>query len=450
VSAQDRERFYWERDRRTRDFGVETQRLDAPVRIRVGIDAASSPAGQVLALSLINMACRVHRRVELVLPDRELLVPSLVPARSFSEAGEALARAIDPFVDLAPVRERSVPTLAIGRADGNVWLGADGYIGHLSDHAQVISDHSGSFFGAATSACLGAAALLLLVTGGVVVPRSVSLWGFGELPLERGTDLATGPLDVGEFVVLVGAGAVGSAILYWLQTVGVAGRWVVLDRDDVKLHNTNRSIGMLAVDAGWGDGIPGGPIANKATIGASLIGAEPLMAWYDEWVANSGPRPDLVIPAGGDRNIRGMIGQLGMPLMIQGATSPAWQAQLHRHGPGDSCPSCRFPVRQSLVPACSEGPLPALKGSSAEDSSTDAALPFLSAAAGLLVVAALAQLESGYLEQPVNQHGLVFGSGTQVDWSNAITNCRPHCDGRLSLPIRERLNVGRRWAYLDD
>jgi molybdopterin/thiamine biosynthesis adenylyltransferase len=449
VTAADRDRFYAERDRRTRAYNVATERLDTPVRINVGADAASSPVGQALALTVINMVCRIHRRVELLLPDSDLLIVPLVPGRTLAEAGEALAAAIDPFIDLARSRE-SGPTLAVGDVAGTYWLAADGYIGHLCDAPTPITSHPASLLGAGMAACLGSAALLLAVTGARVRTRSVSLWGFGDQPVMTGPAEDLGPIDVGARVALIGAGAVGSAILYWLRLLGVRGAWTVVDGDIVKLHNTNRSMGLLAADAGWGNGVPGGPVANKAETGAALIGAKPVVGWYDEWVREPGPRPDLLIPAGGERNIRQNLGLLGLPFMIQGATSPDWQVQLHRHGPGDSCPACRF--RSEPVPdmACSTGPLPVDSDPDDEDDSTDAALPFLSAAAGLLVVAALTQLEHGYLAQPVNQHGLLFGAGTQVDWWNTITRCRPGCTHRLSLGVRRQLNAGRRWSSLDD
>jgi hypothetical protein len=238
-------------------------------------------------------------------------------------------------------------------------------------------------------------------------------------------------------------------MLYWLSPLGVRGDWTVIDGDVVELHNTNRSLGMLAADAGWVNGIPGGPVANKADIGAALIGASPVVGWYDEWVTRAGPRPDLLIPAGGERSIRHNLGHLGLPLMMQGATSPDWQVQLHRHGPTDSCPACRFPKRATAEMACSVGHLPATP-ERVDDESTDAALPFLSAAAGLLVVAALTQLENGYLDQPVCQHGLLFGADTQVDWWNTIARCSPTCTSRLTQSTRRRLNAGRRWAVLED
>ena len=113
--------------------------------------AAESPAGQALALAVINMICRVHRRVQLFLPDSELHVPTLVPATTLAEAGEKLAVAIDPFIDLAACEEPG-PTLAIGDVAGTYWLGADGNIGHLAEERAPITGHPASFLGAGMAA----------------------------------------------------------------------------------------------------------------------------------------------------------------------------------------------------------------------------------------------------------------------------------------------------------
>lgn len=449
MNAADRDHFYLERDRRTRAYDVAADRLDAPVRINVSADAAASPASQALVLAVTNMVCRIHRRVDLRLPEVDLLVPALVPADTLSNAAQALALAIDPYLDLAANESASCPTLAVGDVEGTYWLGADGYIGHLTDTPVRVTEHPASILGAGMAACLGAAALLLAVTGAPVRTRSVSLWGFDNQPVESGPLRSPGPIDVGERVAMIGAGAVGSAILYWLQLLGVRGDWTVVDGDVAKLHNTNRSLGMLAADAGWVNGIPGGPVANKADIGAGLISATPVVDWYDGWIKDHGAFLDLLIPAGGERNIRRNLGMLGLPLMIQGATSPDWQVQLHRHGPSDGCPACRFPAEPTVDFACSTGALPVTTDTEGDDS-PDAALPFLSAAAGLLVVAALTQLEDGYLDQPVNQHGLLFGPAAHIDWWNTITSCRPNCSARLPVNLRRQLNAGRRWAGLDD
>jgi len=100
----------------------------------------------------------------------------------------------------------------------------------------------------------------------------------------------TGPLDVGD-VLVAGAGAVGSCLLYWLREIGVVGSWDVVDGDIIKLHNTNRSLGFMAADAGWPTGDP----AQKAQQAAHLISATPHVQWYHECIEiHPTSRPDLV------------------------------------------------------------------------------------------------------------------------------------------------------------
>jgi WD40 repeat protein len=50
------------------------------------------------------------------------------------------------------------------------------------------------------------------------------------------------------------------------------------------LHNTNRTLGLLAADAGSPDTAP----ANKAVAAARLLGAEPFPGWYHQWLQAHG------------------------------------------------------------------------------------------------------------------------------------------------------------------
>lgn len=457
--AEDRARFYEQRDRRTVGYGIPAHYLERPVDISVGEDAANSPTGQVLVLAALNMMCRVHRRIHMAIPDSDLLVATLTGGRMLREAAEDLAMAINPYIQLSLPPDGSVPTLGIGGVPASLHAGADGYAAEIREDSCPISDHSASTIGAGLAACLGTATLFQLAIESQPVLRRVSLWRFQEgTAAEAGPRLRLGPVDVGDRVILVGAGAVGSAILYWLRLLGTAGHWVVVDGGLVELHNTNRSLGLLAAHAGWPGGLPGGKAANKADVGAPLIGAEPIPKWYHEWVPEMGPRPDLLIPAANACGVRPAISQLGLPLMIHGTTSPRWSAELHRHGPLDDCLQCRFPSNAFPEFSCAQGPasprdIPTPQGSgvgSTNTASGDTALPFLSAGAGLFVVAALCQLDTGYLDDPINLQRLLFESGIQRSWQGTRKRCRPTCRGRPSPTARKGLNVGGRWSALDD
>jgi ThiF family len=457
--AKDRARFYEERDHRTIGYGIPAYHLERPVGIAVGEDAASSPTGQIFVLAALNMMCRIHRRIHMAIPDSDLQVTNLTGGRTLREAAEGLALAIDPYIQLGISPDGSVPTLGIGRVAAALHAGVDGYAAEVREDVCPISDHPASTIGAGLAACLGTASLFQSAIESRPVLRRVSLWRFEEGTVaEVGPRLTLGPVDVGDRVVLVGAGAVGSAILYWLRLLGVSGHWVVIDGDLVELHNTNRSLGFLATHAGWPDGLPGGEAAHKADVGAALIDAEPVTKWYHEWVSGMGLRPDLMIPVANNYGVRSAISQLGLPLTIHGTTSPRWSAELHRHGPCDGCLSCRFPPKAFPDLSCAEGPAlprdiqsPGDDGSGSTTSARgDTALPFLSAAAGLLVVAALTQLGMGYLNDAINLQRLLFESGIQRSWQGTPKRCRPNCRGRPSPRARRVLNVGTRWSVLDD
>jgi hypothetical protein len=95
-----------------------------------------------------------------------------------------------------------------------------------------------------------------------------------------------------------------------------------------------------------------------------------------------------VLPLANDRDVRTLITQRGEPLLLHATTSSNWTAQLHRHRPDlDDCPTCRIPGNSAPQLRCATGPtVPE------EPGSRDAALPFLSAGAGLLLAAALTDL----------------------------------------------------------
>lgn len=437
----DEERFYLERDRRTRECGV-VDGLDQPVRVVVGSSVACSPAGQATVLALVNMLARIHRRLQLDVPHVDLLRPSLVPAIRLDEAAASLAKAINPFIRLNGL-ESSPYAIGLGpdAPTGLPWYaGADGQLAMVDRQPLPFQQADSLSLGACLAACLAAAAILRQVLGHDQRPVHVSAWNLREgNSAARGPDLP-GPVDVGN-VLLVGAGGVGSCLAYWLREFGIVGNWHVLDGDEAILHNTNRCLGLLVRDTGWPDGSP----RNKAAAAAELFCAFPHLVWYDGFDHNSF-KPDLILPLANERDVRHAVACRGEPVILHATTSRTWEAQLHRHIPGrDDCITCRMPDPKSQVQlSCATVSL-----EEPGQPSTDAALPFLSATAGLLLLSGLYRLQLGHLAAEVHNFWAVCFHDLRRHSRPAIFTCQEGCAETLPVQVRRRIHAGRRWSHLD-
>ncbi len=385
--------FYAARDRRTLQYGATEAALSRPVSLSIEAELAGTPAGRVALLALVDMLFRVHRKIRL-----DLSRTDTAAGDPLEEPAFAAAAAIDPFQD--PRREpidgelRLHLTTRPETSDADVvgtWSGGRGEV-HIhgarpGGPAAAPHGDDGDLLGAATAACLVAAATFALVHDRAPSPAAINLLTRTS-GADATDDTVVGPLDVGN-VDVIGGGAVGHALTYWANVFGVAGRWEVIDGDDADIHNTNRCMGMTVADAGWPDGLPTGQPSKKAATAARNSAATPMSAWYHDLPADR-PRPDLVLVLANEHGIRETVAQSGEPLLLHATTSPNWTAELHRHVPGrDDCPACRIPSKTQATFLCSEG-----RADPSDRESADAALPFLSATAGLMLCTALLDLSS--------------------------------------------------------
>ena len=442
--------FYRERDRRTREYGAtEEACFEQPVILSVGADAADSPGGQLAAMATMNMVSRLHRQVCLICPGAPLLVPrALLPVQSpehmsLADALATMATAIDPYirVDL-PVPSSAAPGIAIGAATAVPvpwYIGCADSMVRLDAHAIPMGIQAGFSLGACLASCIAAGTLFKQVLGRPVAPLDVSAWNLQQSPQAERGPAELGPINVGN-VAMIGAGGVGSGLAYWLRQSGVCGTWQVIDGDLAELHNTNRSLGLVAADAGW----PDRPPRSKAVVAADLFGAAPAEHWFDELDQNA-IHPDLILPLANERGIRSAISQRGEPLVLHATTSLTWEAQLHRHVAGrDDCIMCRMPARAGTVKLeCSTVPLGGV------GTPPDAAMPFLSATAGFLLVNGLYRLMSGDLGRgDLNLWRVMYNSSGRFT-RFARCRCQTGCVGIPNERVRGRIHAGRRWAHLD-
>lgn len=320
------------------------------------------------------------------------------------------------------------------------YVGADRAIAYLAKAAIGFSSKQSTLLGAGLASCLGAAAVFRSMIGLDTLPRRLSCWNYAE-----GVAAAPGPeawqhLDVGR-VLTVGAGAVAASLTFWLAAFGVGGDWTVIDGDVVALHNINRGMVFTAADAGW----PSGIVRKKAELLANFI---PSVRWADKWYHESGladENYDVVLGLANDYDVRHLIASRNNVVTLHATTGVNWLSQLHRHITGlDDCIWCRAGEASTPAFRCSTGEVNLPGGTK-----SDAALPFLSAASGLMLAAALQRLQRDDLAtMDRNDWRWDFDSLHKMATSS-FRRCREGCSRALPPRVRGQINRASRWRQLD-
>jgi hypothetical protein len=361
------------------------------------------------------------------------------------KACERLAGAANPDIAVitSPCEQNSVLSIGIG-ADApraSVYAGGSRFTARTGGVPQALSEDDSTLVGGGMAIALAAAYVFrTAIALPAILDRSVSLWTLEETTNPTGPD-ACGPLDVGN-VWMIGGGAVGSGLAWWLFHVGVTGRWTVVDGDLVEVSNLNRSLGLFTHHAG----LTGLAPVMKADVAASQIpGAQAFAHWWDDWVAVDPGSPDVLLPLANERGVRPAIAAFGHPAILHASTSPNWTAELHRHLIGrDDCIACRLPEMTTPAFACATAP-----ADHGGENGTDAALPFLSGAAGLLLLAGLLQLQHGHWSSHKLNHWRVWFDQTPLAVSRARYVCAQRCAGPAVPQLRNVLHGSTRWRQLD-
>ncbi len=427
---------------RTLAYHPEYRHDDRPVVVVFG-EAADSAPGHALLVSLVNQLARAHRRLVLVGDlDRPLRGADHFGLESLRDASAGLAQAINPFIDVTVQSEtfadEALVSFGIAAEGCDLRLGADGWVAKIGPDA-AITERPTSVLGAGLVSCLAAATAFHRVLGASESPHGAySLWDYGRQSDLQGPEVS-GPLDVGR-VLLVGAGAVGCALVWWLGFFGAAGDWTIADGDDVDVTNLNRQLLFLAADAGYPDQTP----RNKADAVAARLGDGTLASpsWYGQDDAVVRARYDLVLPLANERGARQLLQARAQPVFLHATTSPSWQAQLHRHVAGrDDCINCRLPEQASAF-MCATGEV-------GREKPADASLPFLCATAGLLLLAEIIRLQQGrILEHEANYHAIDLRTPTPFTQSVASL-CTEGCHSWMAEDARILRTEGMRFACLD-
>jgi hypothetical protein len=288
-----------------------------------------------------------------------------------------------------------------------------------------------------------AAGYIFRVTIGLpaIIDRGISLWTLSPTDQPTGPD-TFGPVAVGS-AWLVGAGAVGSCLAWWLHFTGVNGEWTVIDGDIADHTNLNRSLGLFTADVGLGGQEP----TLKAAAAAALIpGATSYPYWWDNWIATEPKPPDVLIPVANDYGIRPAVAAYGHPAILHATTSRDWTAELHRHLPErDGCIACRLPEDAPAFACATGAAQPA-----GRDPGRDTALPFLSAAAGILLLSGLLQLQHGHWHTHDHNHWRLWFDEAPRPVQSSRWVCDRTCTSTPPPAVRHIIHQATRWYQLND
>ncbi len=395
------EEFYRLRDDRTNRCTDRRGYQRAPCTVYLSPSVSNTLAGQVMLLASANLLSRWCRHVTLVVP-----ATVVDPALGLGDGllGEVVLEQMcdaDPFGEFsatAKVKRQEGVMLCIGE-DGVVPSGSrQVFINSVGWLAGVSSDHAVSLpggdkenpLGAVAAACLGGALVFKLATGLPKVHRlQKEVFDLFRLDWVEMSECGSWPphADVGQ-LLMVGAGSVGSSVAYCIRLSGIRGSVTIVGHAVVKIENLSRSpifsLGSIrnAKAAVVADFLEGGGLS---------VAAEGIR-WntYVEQHERSSYPFDIWLPLANEDGVRYAMQHGVPPLMIHASTTANWGVNHGRHLPiEDDCLVDRFPAEAVTAEdlACSTGRV------SDNGVNVDAALPFLSLFAGLLVTADLVRTQ---------------------------------------------------------
>jgi hypothetical protein len=260
--------------------------------------------------------------------------------------------------------------------------------------------------------------------------------------VEPGRAELTAQPDCGD-IWTAGAGSVGTAILYFLAMATRRFSATLFDMDIVQINNLDRSPFFVAGHVGLAK-VQATSLWLQA---AGVRGVRPDPRALDEsdlWRDREAGTPDILIAAANERNVRAVIETGFPPIQIYGTTGKNWQAAVIRHIPlADPCSSCLFPETDYVPTQCATGEVAIGAGGER----VDAALPFLSFAAGAMAAAEILKLSlPGY---PFAPNRVVLNTQPAVRAVRASLSRRAHCIcERRSATVHRQMIAGSRFGAL--
>jgi hypothetical protein len=205
-------------------------------------------------------------------------------------------------------------------------------------------------------------------------------------------------------VLQVGAGAVGSNIIYLLGIMGASAELVLIDHDVVRVENLDRSL-LFGLPHATPHELPKVDAAALAAERFPSLRIQPECSTWAKYV-DSKYRVgdfDLALALANENEAWPAMAQALLPLTLQATTDEDWGVALGVHAPGKGyCLRCRFPSDAAVLPTiCSEGSME-IETPHGTTETVHASLPFQSAAAAALLAVEIEKLSLEPIEGAPN------------------------------------------------
>ncbi len=434
-----------ERDDRTIRYAARRLSPKQWITITADPDYVALHEGQAAILTAANLLSRMTPSIAVAFPDAHL--HPMLPWRGNSLRSMVLEKMLsaDPyghFCERAP--RLGDYRLHFGRSGEGVVIHGSGWNSYVGSGPSPIPEcHSGYPFGASLATILAVSQVFAHDFAPITGPILINALNWRN---ELAPDVAPLPFaDVGD-VWVIGVGSVGTAALYFLLLSGRSFTSTLIDMDYVKRWNLDRSpiyteadVGQLKVDACQG-------FLNAAGISDVRTDSRPLHE-SSIWSGHPPGTPDIVISAANEMNVRYHIETQYPPIQLYGTTGRNWQATLVRHIPDvDACSCCLFPGDLPVpMMACASAPMYSTHQET--EPQVDAALPFLSFAAGLMTAVEAVKLSMpGY---PFSENRISLMTRWSPRTVSAPIPIRGDCIcSRRSKNIHSKMLEGGKYAEL--
>ena len=378
-----------ERDDRTIRYAARRLNPDRCIAITASFPYIWRYDGQIAILTAANLLSRMSPSIILAFPD--VPVHSALPwaGRSLHEIILSQMRAADPYGRFqARSFQASDYRFHLGPNGNNFVIHGLGWNAYLGPSPSPLLDiDDGNPFGAAFAVIV---AVSQVFVHDFETPNDPFLANTLTWEHDQASSAPALSQDHLGNIWVVGAGSVGTAALYFLSLITRRFSAVLIDMDRIKRQNLDRSpiftdndVGRYKVEA-TRDFLQDIGISNVQTEICALHESE-------LWSGRPAGTPDLLIAAANEQNVRYHVEAQYPPIQLYGTTGGSWQASLIRHIPGiEPCSCCLFPDEISHAAlACGSA---SVQSDFNGTEQIDAALPFLSFAAGLMTATEIFKL----------------------------------------------------------